>query len=105
MITLPMQRFLLATGVIFFSLSVGAQLKYIPKNYFRWPVGNKPAIVANFGELRSNHWHMGLDVRTDQQVNMPVYAAAEGYIARITVEPFGYGKAIYIRHPNGLTTV
>jgi len=48
---------------------------------------------------------MGLDVRTDQKVNMPVYAAAEGYIAKITVQPFGYGQAIYINHPNGLTTV
>jgi len=62
-------------------------------------------IVANFGELRSNHWHMGLDVRTDQKVNMPVYAAANGYITRITMQPFGYGQAIYINHPNGLTTV
>jgi murein DD-endopeptidase MepM/ murein hydrolase activator NlpD len=75
------------------------------KNYFRWPVNAKPGIVANFGELRANHWHMGLDVQTDHKVNMPVYAAADGYIARITVNPFGYGQAIYINHPNGLTTV
>jgi len=68
-------------------------------------VANKPGIVANFGELRTGHWHMGLDIRTDQKENMPVYAAAEGYIARVTVHPFSYGKAIYINHPNGLTTV
>jgi murein DD-endopeptidase MepM/ murein hydrolase activator NlpD len=74
-------------------------------DYFRWPVGNKPAIVANFGELRSDHWHMGLDVRTDQKVNMPVYAVAAGYIAKVSVHPSGYGQAIYINHPNGLTTV
>ena len=48
---------------------------------------------------------MGLDCRTNQVVNRPVKAAAEGYIARVTVEPFGYGQAIYINHPNGLTTV
>jgi hypothetical protein len=75
------------------------------KNYFRWPVANKPAIVANFGELRTGHWHMGLDIRTDQREDMPVYAAADGYIARISVHPLSYGKAIYINHPNGLTTV
>ena len=75
------------------------------KNYFRWPVDIKPGIVANFGELRANHWHMGLDVRTDHKVNIPVHAAADGYIARVTVSPFGYGQAIYINHPNGLTTV
>jgi Peptidase family M23 len=48
---------------------------------------------------------MGLDVRTDHKVNIPVHAAADGYIAKITVSPFGYGQAIYINHPNGLTTV
>jgi hypothetical protein len=48
---------------------------------------------------------MGLDIRTDQKENMPVYAAADGYIAKISISPFGFGKAIYINHPNGLTTV
>lgn len=90
---------------LFLSMQAYSQSFVYSRNYFRWPVDNKPAIVANFGELRSNHWHMGLDVRTDQKVNMPVYAAADGYIAKITVTPFGYGQAIYINHPNGLTTV
>ena len=102
-----MQRLLLLTvSVIFFSSSSPAQLKSIPKNYFDWPVNKgNPGIAANFGELRSNHWHMGLDIRTNQTENLPVYAAAAGYISRISVEPFGYGKAIYIQHPNGLVTV
>ena len=90
---------------LIFSLKIYSQSFVYSKDYFRWPVDNKPGIVANFGELRSNHWHMGLDVRTDQKVNMAVHAAADGYIARITVQPFGYGQAIYINHPNGLTTV
>jgi len=90
---------------LFFSAKVYSQSFVYSKDYFQWPVDNKPGVVANFGELRSNHWHMGLDVRTDQHVNMPVYAAADGYIAKITVQPFGYGQAIYINHPNGLTTV
>ncbi len=90
---------------LFFSIQIYSQSFVYSKDYFRWPVDNKPGIVANFGELRSGHWHMGLDVRTDQKVNMPVYAAADGYIAKITVQPFGYGQAIYINHPNGLTTV
>jgi len=90
---------------LFFSIDIYSQSFVYSKDYFRWPADNKPGIVANFGELRSNHWHMGLDIRTDQKVNMPVYAAADGYIAKITVQPFGYGQAIYINHPNGLTTV
>jgi hypothetical protein len=48
---------------------------------------------------------MGLDIRTEGRQNLPVYASADGYIARIKVEPFGFGQAIYINHPNGYTTV
>ena len=44
-------------------------------------------LTANFGELRNNHWHMGLDIRTDARENLPVYAAAAGYIAAIGVRP------------------
>ena len=79
--------------------------KKYPKNYFKWPVGAAVGIVANFGELRPNHYHMGLDCRTDQKVNVPVYAAADGYIAKVKIEPYGFGRCIYINHPNGLTTV
>ncbi len=76
-----------------------------PKNYFLWPVVATKAIVANFGELRPNHYHMGLDCRTDQKVNQRVLAAAGGYIAKVKIEPWGFGRAIYINHPNGLTTL
>ncbi|MBI1343951.1 MAG: peptidoglycan DD-metalloendopeptidase family protein [Terrimonas sp.] len=76
-----------------------------PKNYFRNPLSIPMSLSANFGELRANHWHMGLDIRTNRQVNLPVYAAADGYIARVSVQAFGFGQAIYINHPNGLTTV
>ena len=48
---------------------------------------------------------MGLDIRTNQKEDQPVYAAAAGYIARIRIEPFGFGRSIFINHPNGLTTV
>ena len=79
--------------------------KNYPQQYFQWPVGAKIALAANFGELRPNHYHMGLDCKTDQKVNLPVYAAASGYIARIKIEPFGFGRSISINHPNGYTTL
>lgn len=94
--------------LLFFFASARAQFftpKPYPKNYFIYPVDAKISLAANFGELRPNHYHMGLDCRTDHVVNKHVKAAAAGYIARVTVEPFGYGQAIYINHPNGLTTV
>ncbi|HLX66099.1 MAG TPA: M23 family metallopeptidase, partial [Puia sp.] len=86
----------------FSSLFVAAEY---PQHDFRDPLGIPMSLAANFGELRPNHYHMGLDIRTQHRENLPVYAAADGYIARVQIEPFGFGQAIYIRHPNGYTTV
>ncbi len=79
--------------------------KNYPQGYFAWPVKAKIGIAANFGELRPNHYHMGIDVRTDQKENVPVVASADGYISKIKIEPYGFGRCIYISHPNGLTTL
>lgn len=80
-------------------------VKKYPQGYFIYPVEAKIGLAANFGELRPNHYHMGLDYRTDQVVNKIVKSAADGYVAHVRVEPFGFGQAIYINHPNGLTTL
>ena len=76
-----------------------------PQAYFRDPLGIPMSLAANFGELRPDHYHMGLDIRTQHRENLPVYAAADGYIERVQIGPFGFGQAIYIRHPNGFMTV
>ncbi len=89
-------------------ISVNAQIfpsKNYPTGYFIWPVQAKKALAANFGELRPNHYHMGLDCKTDKKENLPVVASADGYIAKIKIEPYGFGRCIYINHPNGFTTV
>ena len=62
-------------------------------------------LAANFGEVRTDHFHMGFDLRTNQRENLPVYAAAEGYISKVVIEPGGYGRGIYITHPNGYVTL
>jgi hypothetical protein len=90
---------------LLFSVTLQAQVANYPQDYFKSPLNIPMQLVANFGELRANHWHMGLDIRTQQRENLPVHAAAAGYIARIAIEPFGFGRAIYINHPNGLTTL
>ncbi len=79
--------------------------KNYPRDYFEYPVVATRAYVANFGELRPNHYHMGYDCRTDHVQNKKIVAAADGYIAKVKIEPFGFGQAIYINHPNGLTTL
>jgi hypothetical protein len=91
--------------IFFASGFVSSQTPGYPKGYFRWPLNLAPEIVANLGELRNNHWHMGLDIRTNQKENQLVYAAAGGYIAKIRIEPYGFGRSISINHPNGLTTL
>lgn len=60
---------------------------------------------GNFGELRGSHFHTGIDIKTQQRIGLPVYAPADGYVSRIKVSTWGYGKALYIDHPNGMTTV
>lgn len=87
-----------------FSQSQNQSIAY-PQNYFRNPLDIPIQLVANFGELRPNHFHMGLDIRTQGRENLPVYAAADGFISRIKIEQYGYGNAIYITHPNGYTTL
>jgi hypothetical protein len=76
-----------------------------PKDYFASPVGHEIELTGTFGELRPNHFHAGLDIRPRHSgVSEPIFAAADGWISRIHVQPSGYGKIIYIDHPNGYTT-
>ena len=95
----------LVSFVFFVVIQSAINAQTYPKGYFRWPLDLKPEIVANLGELRPNHWHMGLDVRTDQRENIPVHAAAAGYITKIRIERSGFGRCIWINHPNGFTTL
>ena len=97
-------------GLLFLAMVGNARAQFFEKKnydtqFFQWPVGAKVALVANFGELRPNHFHMGLDCRTEQVENKPVYAAAAGYIAKVKIEPWGFGRALYVNHPNGFTTL
>ena len=89
--------------LFFFNLSFG-QTDY-PKDYFIPPIDIPLLLSGDFGELRSNHFHTGLDFKTQQKEGLNVYASADGFISRIKISSFGYGKAIYIDHPNGFTTV
>lgn len=86
-------------------LPLAAQQSPYPSGYFRNPVDIPLELTANFGELRSHHWHMGLDIRTDARENLPVYAAASGYVAEIGVRPLSFGRFMIIQHPNGLSTL
>ncbi len=62
-------------------------------------------LSANFGELRSNHFHMGLDFKTNKKEGYSIFSIDDGFVSRVRISPNGYGKVIYVNHPNGLTSV
>lgn len=84
--------------------STYAQSEY-PQDYFKNPLDITLVLSGTFAELRSSHFHGGLDIKTQQKQGLKVYASAAGYVSRIKISHYGYGKAIYIKHPNGYTTV
>ena len=90
--------------LLFASFTSSAQNKY-PTNYFRSPLDISLHLSGTFGELRNNHFHAGVDIKTKRRTGFPVYATADGYVSRIKVAIWGYGKVIYISHPNGYTSV
>lgn len=76
-----------------------------PTSYFGSPLDIPLILSGTFGELRHNHFHAGLDIKTQQREGLNVFASADGYVSRIKIAHWGYGKVIYITHPNGYTTV
>ncbi len=81
-----------------------SQKKY-PKDYFQNPMDISLVLSGTFGELRSNHFHAGIDIKTQQREGLNIFASGEGYVSRIKISHWGYGKALYVTHPNGYTTV
>lgn len=103
-----MYRSILCFWMLFHGFLAQGQLfqpTLYPSGVFRNPLDIPISLAANFGELRVNHFHMGLDIRTEHRENLPVFAADDGYIYRVKIEPFGFGQAIYVRHPNGFVTL
>ena len=76
-----------------------------PKDYFISPLDIPLDLSGSFGELRNNHFHSGIDLKTKGVEGLPVFAVADGYVSRIKISTWGYGKAIYVTHPNGYTSV
>lgn len=100
-----------ATFLLIFIISIDViqsqenNLPAISKDYFRSPLNIPLYLAGNFGEIRSNHFHSGLDIKTNQREGLPIYAVADGYISRLRVQIGGFGNALYINHPNGITSV
>lgn len=98
-----MKTYFVLLFTLFYSL-LFSQKEY-PQNYFDAPLKIPIILSGTFGELRSNHFHSGIDIKTQGKEGIPIYAPADGYVSRIKVGQYGFGKALYITHPNGYSTV
>ncbi len=76
-----------------------------PKDAFISPLDIPLRLSGTFGELRGNHFHSGIDIKTNGREGLPVKAVADGEVYRIKVSPYGFGKALYVRHANGFVSV
>lgn len=94
-------------SLLFTFISLGTVLKAqdYPQNYFASPLDTPLTLVATFGEIRQDHFHSGIDLGTQEMEGLPVMASADGYISRIKISPDGFGKVLYVTHPNGYVTV
>ncbi|MEP2236752.1 MAG: M23 family metallopeptidase [Maribacter sp.] len=90
--------------LLLFCFGLFAQENY-PKDAFGPPMDIPIILAGTFGELRSNHFHSGVDIKTQQREGIPINAIGDGTITRIKVSLWGYGKVLYIAHPNGYTSV
>ncbi len=86
------------------SIGSNGQENY-PKDAFRSPLDIPLVLAGTFGELRSNHFHSGIDIKTQQRQGLPIYAIGDGTVTRIKISLWGYGKVLYVAHPNGYTSV
>lgn len=91
--------------VICWNLQLQAQTIDYSKYNLHSPLDVPLVLAANFGELRSNHFHTGIDLKTDRRTGYNILSVEDGYVSRIKVSPWGYGHVVYIDHYNGLTSV
>ena len=98
----PFLRRCFFSGIIFLLFIHSAKSQTA---HFRNPLDIPLQLAANFGEIRTDHYHTGYDIRTNGKTGYAVHAAAGGYISRIKVSPYGFGNVLYVSHPNGYMTV
>lgn len=101
-------RLLLHVSLLLLSFIAAAQdatMSTYPTDHFRNPLNIPILLAGNFGECRSGHFHSGVDIKTQGRENLPVHAAADGYVSRIKMDKGGFGHALYITHPDGYTTL
>ncbi|MEQ8472307.1 MAG: M23 family metallopeptidase [Marinoscillum sp.] len=100
-------RSIYAVFIFTFTSFLSAAQPFSTDSYYLFPInpGQQNYLAGTMGELRSSHFHAGLDIKTGGQTGWPVYATADGYVSRVRITNGGYGHSLYINHPNGTTSV
>ena len=91
----------LILGLLLTTSLLSAQSAFTPSPPLDIPL----VLSGTFAELRGNHFHGGIDIKTQGRSGLRIGAVADGYVSRVAVSPYGYGNALYLRHPEGYTTV
>ena len=91
--------------LLLFNFNLAFTQKIFPEGDFLKPLEIPLILSGTFGELRSNHFHSGLDIKTQKREGLNVLSSSDGYVSRIKISHWGYGKALYVTHLNGYTTV
>jgi hypothetical protein len=91
-------RFVFTAFILLINL-IGIGQQQSPKTNFRPPMDLTVFLSGTFGELRSNHFHSGIDIRTQSVEGHPVFAIEDGYVNRVAVSAVGFGKVVYLAHP------
>lgn len=91
--------------ILFLISFISLSAKEYPKWDFHPPMDIDSRVSGSFGEIRPNHFHSGVDLTTSMKTGYPVFSIDDGYVSRIAVSPVGFGKALYVAHPNGYTSV
>src|SRR4051812_36181388 len=92
-------------SVVFFALNFTVILSQTKALGFIYPLYREVVVTGNYGEIRPNHFHAGLDFSTDPVANLPIKCVADGYVSRIKISSGGYGRVLYVTHANGYVTV
>jgi hypothetical protein len=71
---------------------------------YTWPTDASRLMTSGFADFRKTHFHGGIDISTRGMKGFKVFAARDGYVERIRVSPYGYGKMLYVRHADGFYT-
>ncbi len=103
---MKLKFFLFCSLLSFQNLAQKTRLLY-PKDYFLFPINPKQQnyLAGGMGDLRADHFHAGIDIKTQGREGLAVQASADAYVSEIRVQTSGYGNVVFLTHPNGYVSV